>query len=585
MTCATLRLFLVVCAALSLSCTGSGSSNGGTGSTAGDDAGTIDQPGSSDALEGTGGVAAISPAFLDFEQVAAGSTKTKTVRVTNTGPVNLELRKFKLSGHPDFRLLYTPEGVADAKRFEPMGEDTFFNPLIVVQPGTFIELAVSFTPETPDPATGSLVLFTNEPQPKHAIALQANTTSACIQVAPASVQFGAKLVGQKATRSITITSCSNTPLEVTGITITDNPTGNFSLSLASLGPGGAPSSTNPLVLPLQETATLSVDYVPNQVNPVIDGVPELDMGTVTITSNAFEAEITLELSAIGSKETCPTAVGKIQEGAQVIPQTMLHLFSEDSFAPAGGVATRSWIAEQPPGSQSVFSPSSVFPNPTFEANVVGTYTFTLDVWDEYDVKSCVPWVGTVLVVPDEAIHVELVWHTPNDPDETDEGATAGSNLDLHFVHDKFAVGSGFDGDGDGIDDPWFNLPYDCFWFNPKPNWGSFDPTDNDDPALDHDDQDGGGPENLNLAIPQNGVTYRFGVHYWNDHGFGGAYATVRVYIYQNLIAEFAEVLLWSLDMWCVATIEWPSGQVTSCLTPGGDYKITSNYKSPYFSQN
>lgn len=113
-------------------------------------------------------------------------------------------------------------------------------------------------------------------------------------------------------------------------------------------------------------------------------------------------------------------------------------------------------------------------------------------------------------------------------DRPDEGSEVGSDLDLHFVHHTYAVGGGHDGDGDGIDDPWFHQPFDTFWFTPKPNWGTLDPTANDDPSRDRDDTDGAGPENLNLVVPQNGVTYGIGVHYWSDHGFGDAYATVRI---------------------------------------------------------
>ena len=43
------------------------------------------------------------------------------------------------------------------------------------------------------------------------------------------------------------------------------------------------------------------------------------------------------------------------------------------------------------------------------------------------------------------------------------------------------------------------LLFDCFWFNAHPNWGSFDPSVDDDPGLDRDDTDGAGPENLFLV--------------------------------------------------------------------------------------
>jgi len=49
------------------------------------------------------------------------------------------------------------------------------------------------------------------------------------------------------------------------------------------------------------------------------------------------------------------------------------------------------MANLPPGAIGVFVPSLSFPNPTFAANLVGEYTFRLDVWDDQGLQSCVPW--------------------------------------------------------------------------------------------------------------------------------------------------------------------------------------------------
>ena len=104
----------------------------------------------------------------------------------------------------------------------------------------------------------------------------------------------------------------------------------------------------------------------------------------------------------------------------------------------------------------------------------------------------------------------------------------------------------------------------------------------DDPGLDRDDTDGAGPENVNLNIPEEGLTYRVGVHYWNDHGFGPSLATVRVYIYTSLVFSVTDVELVNHDLWEVAEIKWPSGQVDPVLGANGSYKIIPNYQHPYF---
>ena len=161
-------------------------------------------------------------------------------------------------------------------------------------------------------------------------------------------------------------------------------------------------------------------------------------------------------------------------------------------------------------------------------------------------------------------------------DQTDEGPQAGTDLDLHFIH-PFAGGP--DLDGDGKSDGWFDSDFDCFWHNPDPKWNSFDPAIDDDPGLDRDDTDGAGPENMNLNIPENGKTYKVGVHYWKDHGFGESYATVRIYIYADLVFEMQDVKMVDRDMWEVATIDWPSGNVKA-IEDG--FKFIHDYNHPNF---
>jgi hypothetical protein len=285
------------------------------------------------------------------------------------------------------------------------------------------------------------------------------------------------------------------------------------------------------------------------------------------------------LTGSGWTAVCPVAVILCAEEQEVIPQTVLHLSGNQSYADNGPITQFQWSVEQPSGSQSNFVPSSSFPNPTFAVNVAGTYVFQLDVFDQQGMKSCIPARHEVLVIPDQAIHMELLWHTPADPDETDEGPEAGSDLDLHFLH-PFA--SGPDLDGDGTPDGWFDTLFDCFWFNNQPDWGSSDPQIHDNPSLDRDDTDGVGPEIINLGIPEPGKTYRLGVHYWNDHGYGPSYATIRVYVYASLVFEATDVMLVRKDMWEVCTIDWPSGTVTAVTNSLGERKITPNYESPFF---
>jgi hypothetical protein len=75
-----------------------------------------------------------------------------------------------------------------------------------------------------------------------------------------------------------------------------------------------------------------------------------------------------------------------------------------------------------------------------------------------------------------------------------------------------------------------------------------------------------------------------GVHYWDDHNYGEAYATVRVYIYGSLVWSADDVRMQYLDMWEVCSITWKeqATQVIQATNPNGDYKITPNYQNPFF---
>jgi len=277
-------------------------------------------------------------------------------------------------------------------------------------------------------------------------------------------------------------------------------------------------------------------------------------------------------------EELPVAVISVQEGKETTPQTNLHLSGEQSYGGVGGISTWAWSVEQPAGSVSTFVPSESVPNPSFAVNQAGTYLFNLTVWDESGTACAEPAEFQVEVIPDEALHIELLWDTPGDPDQTDHGPGAGADLDLHFTH-FFAAGE--DVDEDGEPDGWFDLPWDCFGYNPNPNWGDPDSEVDDNPGLDLDDTDGAGPENLNLKLPEEG-TYRVGVHYWNDHGFGPSFTSLRIYIYGVLVFELTDVELVHRDMWEVCSIEWPSTSIKLITKDGGNYKIIPDYNHPFF---
>lgn len=301
-------------------------------------------------------------------------------------------------------------------------------------------------------------------------------------------------------------------------------------------------------------------------------------GILLIENNSSQQTLEIGVSGVGAFILCPTAVIEVTEGAEVVPSTTLHLFGDESEAATGTITKWDWSVDQPLGSQSPFIPSNTFPNPAFEVHVHGTYTFYLTVFDEQNIPSCSPATQEVAVLSPSGIRIELLWDTPQDPDQTDEGPEAGADLDLHFTH---PLAEGPDLDQDGLPDPWFSDPFDCFWYNPDPEWGSPSPEAGDDPMMLVNDTSGAGPEVIQLHLPES-EPYRVGVHYWNDHGFGKSYATVRVYIDSDLVYEAPDVALVDSDLWDVCIIDGETGTVQAVSNTDGTPKISPDYYNPFF---
>jgi hypothetical protein len=252
----------------------------------------------------------------------------------------------------------------------------------------------------------------------------------------------------------------------------------------------------------------------------------------------------------------------VQEGVEVLPQTTLHLQANDGGCDEMATMVE-WTVVQPVGSQGIFLPNALVETPSFIANAAGDYTFTLVVFGQNGLPCGPPRTLTVSVVPGPGLHIELLWHNAEDEDETDEGPAAGADLDLHLQRL-------FD------DDPtpgWFEQPFDCYWFNPNPNWGSFDPVVDDDPSLDLDDTDGAGPENLNLTAPEDGVSYAVMAHHWSDHGYGEAQVTLRIFVDGSLLHEGTDVILAQMQGWEVGVLSWPDATFTPYADEDGDAKI------------
>ncbi|MEY3011700.1 MAG: hypothetical protein RIT45_435 [Pseudomonadota bacterium] len=525
----------------------------------------------------------VTPPVIDFDYVEIGAEKVVDAKIFNTGSGELVINVMDASSLDAERFAIILEGKEYAA-----GAPIALEPPLRIAQNSSVGIKVLYRGKDDLPHVGALVLQTNDPTLTteggpgfKAVPVKANSTGPCLLTKPSTVVFGATGIGSKGTRTIALESCGDEPVLITSIVFGASGPGEFGIDFSKLAETGGkePSAAAPLTIPKNGTAMLTVTYEPEGANPVKDGLPVPDLAELVFETNTPAKTATVGLEGVAASSDCPTAIITIQEGDTVVPQTVLHLDGLQSIAPAGGIAQYKWEVTQPQGSVGLFMPVDSAPQVTFEPNVAGEYIFRLRVWDQGGKESCFPGVRTVKVLPDQAIHVELLWDTPGDPDQSDSGPAAGADLDLHFAH---PYGSVLDFDNDGKADPWFDAKYDCFWFNKNPEWGSYDPNVDDNPSLDRDDTDGAGPENLNLTLPEDGMEYAVGVHYYDDHGWGPSKAEVRIYIFGQLAYQVTSQNINQGDMWYVADIAWPSANVAGKLPPagGGNYFVTSKYPAP-----
>lgn len=388
---------------------------------------------------------------------------------------------------------------------------------------------VEFTPTGEVAEAGTLHLSTDDPTtPELDVALSGvGSTRGAIAVHAAgkpgqgSIDFGRVGEGQVALQGVEIESRGTADLVVDGLTL-DAP------SVAFLS-----SARTPVTIPSGQRITLQLAFAPPE------GAPSPLAGTLTVHSTDPD-HVSVAVPLAGRVNRAPLAA--VADPGPVAPGQVVTLDGSASSDPDGDNPLAFTDAQGNPGwsflrtplnSKASFS-NPVGPQPQVTLDLPGQYVARLVVTDATGLQTLHPAERTLIAKPAQALAVELVWDN------------ADTDLDLHFKPHAAAL--------DG--------PQDCWANNKQPDLGvQGDPSD--DPVLLRDALDHFGPEYLVYAAPV-ADTYDVEVNFYSNHGSPtpGTTATVRVYVYGEVVAELSRLIPDQGHLWSAATVAWPSGVVT-----------------------
>ena len=470
-----------------------------------------------------GGALLVSPSTIVFDVMEIGQPVHQEVAFTNRGVDGLVVFRLGAQG-------------GRARDVDLAGVDLPMG----IGVGETQSVTLEYLPQSCDPSEATLrVFWSNKDSSRLDVPIETTGLLGELTVLPEAVRFGRLGAFNRGVAGVAVTNMGRCPLMIERMTIQ----GSDSFRLSTPGDDGVPLRLDyPVTITMDQPLAFNVTYfsevdIPENAQLIIEEANQDEPMVVELSANRRECPIAVAEATVVGREMDPT------DDLLAVPLDTIQLSGAQSFDPDGEVTTYEWtVVERPEGSTAELSPGTDSVEPDFFLDLAGDYTFQLDVTDLDEMTSCEAAYVHVLAVPDEDIHVQLVWHTPGDPDE---GDGRGTDLDLHLLRQP---GS------------WDAEPWDCHWKNMEPDWGTDGP--GDDPSLDIDDVDEFGPENINLDRPAPGTTYVIGVYYYSDDGMGASYATVRVFFDGVEVFEVADRELERTSaFWEVGEFTWPAASI------------------------
>ena len=292
--------------------------------------------------------------------------------------------------------------------------------------------------------------------------------------------------------------------------------------------------------------------------------PRIAIPLVASSQEGPEAKATLRLC---DDQNPPPAC--VQDAAAIRPLSRVYFDGSGSSDPNGeDLVAYEWeVVEYPDGAgpeNGLYAPTGAdSPQYSIFVPLAGEYVVRLRVTNQSGVTSGISAESDVsfTALPDSRLHLQLVWdHPQNDQD-----------LHLVRVNDEGAALI-------------YHSDYDCYWSNCKPScgqggnddctpvqwFGTEDPFTGPNPSLDIDDQNGLGPENINVDEPAPGK-YRVYVYYYGltDPTSYPTDVTVRLYI-DGILRQQSRANLERNDLWAVMEIDWKEDDTATISIPEPD---------------
>lgn len=498
---------------------------------------------------------------INFQRVPPVSDSTRDTSwllssIKNIGEAPLTIEDITISPtESDFKISFP---VSDEIGLDPK-TDTASWPEGKLAPNESFPIRIYFNPDTADPSEAELHIFSDDPVTKdYKVTLSGNSDDACLKVVSGEdeINFGEGGIGFANNKTITLENCSNGKnLNVSDLKICTDVAGACD-PLSEIFQLKSPLPENidqpqGMVLGPQDTVSFVAVYTPTDLS--------VSEGKLKFTStDPIKSSVIIPLKGKGTNNACPTAVAdakiagsnRYQTGIHTTPLKVIEFRASGSTDSDGRVARYEWtILSDPNGSTERLSNPNIA-NPTLQVNLAGEYIVELRVFDDKGTASCGDQaLVKINVTSDQDVHIQLVWRTPTDADETD---AFGTDVDAHYLHSSGR----------------WNSNSDVYYRNKNPNWTTpkpapwVNPGTSDDPKLNRDDTNGSGPEDITHDNLEAAV-YSVGVHYYTDNGFGPSYATIRIFIGGIKVFEALDQQLPKKNaFWHVATLSWPSKQIS-----------------------